>query len=511
MRAWVVRQLFERLGSRYWWFVAIAQGSAGVVVASTTSLAIASFWRPPLDRLIEITAVAGVLAGVAVMAISLKPARVAAGFWVWREKPDPTVEETVALWNVVSSETFRNFRNHSFLVLLIAVVPGCAVAAKLDNAGWAGFGSMVFACVIPALYGLVISFSIGELLSRPMLEVIAERLPDDFELAGGGLKVAKRLMIALPTYTMAAAALVAAILGHGRGAVAMSWTIAVVMVVGVVLSTELTVLLGDSITQPVARLRTQVDRVRHGDYTARTPVLSSDEFGELARDINMMTRGLQEREEMREAFGTYMDRDVVELILSGEFPPEGVEVVASILFCDVRGFTSYAETATAPEVIATLNRMFSVMVPIVERHGGHVDKFMGDGLLAVFGAPHFYPDHADRAVAAACEIAEAVVTGTSELSVGAGVNTGSVVAGPLGGAGRLNFSVIGDVVNVAARVEAATRATGDHVLFTDATRRLLTRPLGCISRGALPLKGKAEPLELFTPVAIGQGALRVSP
>lgn len=500
MRAWVIRQLFERLGCRYWYFVALVQGSAGVLVASVTSLAMSSFWRPPVHVLVEITVLAGGLAGLSIMALALKPARLAGRFWEWRADPDPSPEETVDLWNFVSSAVFRNFRNHSFLVLLIAVVPGCALAAKLDNTGWAGFGAMIFACIIPGLYGLVISFSIGELLARPLLEIIAERLPDDFELANEGLPLTKRLMIALPTYTMAAAALVAAIVGHGRGAGAMTWTIVVVMVVGVALSTELTVLLGDSISTPVTRLRQQVDRVRHGDYAARTPVLSNDEFGLLARDINVMTRGLQEREEIREAFGTYMDRGVVDLILSGEFPPEGVEVVCSILFCDVRGFTSYAEKATAPEVIATLNEMFSVMVPIVERHGGHVDKFMGDGLLAVFGAPEFHVDHADRAIAAACEIVQAVANGSSGLEVGAGVNTGPVVAGPLGGAGRLNFSVIGDVVNVAARVEAATRETGDDVLYTDATRRMLTRHSDSVSRGKLALRGKSEPLELFAPV-----------
>lgn len=502
MRAWVVRRLFERLGCRYWYVVALIQGSAGVVVAAVTSLAMSSFWRPPLHTLVEITVISAALAGLSVMTLSLKPARTAGRFWEWRDDPNPSPEETVALWNFVSSAVFRNFRRHSFLVLLVAVVPGCAFAALLDHTGWAGFAAMIFACAIPGLYGLVISFSIGELLSRPMLEIIAERLPEDFELASGGLRISSRLMIALPTYTMAAAALVASIVGHGRGAAAMAWTIAVVMVIGIVLSTELTVLLGDSISTPIARLRKQVALVRHGDYTARTPVLSNDEFGELARDINVMTRGLQEREEIREAFGTYMDRGVVDLILSGEFPPEGVEVVCSILFCDVRDFTAYAEKATAPQVIATLNEMFSVMVPIVEKHGGHVDKFLGDGLLAVFGAPEFYVDHADRAVAAACEIVAAVASAGSGLRVGAGVNTGPVVAGPLGGAGRLNFSVIGDVVNVAARVEAATRETGDDVLYTDATRRMFARHSESVSRGVLPLKGKSEPQELFAPVAV---------
>jgi class 3 adenylate cyclase len=236
--------------------------------------------------------------------------------------------------------------------------------------------------------------------------------------------------------------------------------------------------------------------VRAGDYTARVPVMSSDEIGELSHDFNRMASGLQEREELREAFGTYVDRASVELILSGQFPPEGVEVDVSILFTDVQGFTSYAETASAREVIAALNEQFELMVPIIEKHGGHVDKFIGDGMMAVFGAPEFFPDHADRAVDAAIEIAETLHTQEHLLPVGLGVNSGVVVAGSVGGAGRLNFSVIGDTVNTAARVEAATRKTGDEVLIAEATKERLTRH-DVVSRGTMPLKGKAEPVELF--------------
>ncbi len=151
-------------------------------------------------------------------------------------------------------------------------------------------------------------------------------------------------------------------------------------------------------------------------------------------------------------------------------------------------------------MIATLNALFAEIVPVVEAYGGHVDKFLGDGLLAVFGAPEVQPDHADRAVDAARMIVDTVTMGASGLRVSAGVNSGRVVAGPLGGAGRLNFSVIGDAVNVAARVEAATRATGDDVLLTRDTRAMLVRPQRLVSRGELPLKGKSEPVELFAQV-----------
>jgi adenylate cyclase len=238
--------------------------------------------------------------------------------------------------------------------------------------------------------------------------------------------------------------------------------------------------------------------VRQGDYAVRVPVVTSDELGELSHDFNLMVLGLQERERMRDAFSTYLDRDIVPLILSGQIPSEGVEVTISIMFVDVRGFTAFAETAEATEVIASLNSLFERIVPIVAQHGGHVDKFLGDGLLAVFGAPEGFADHADRAVTSGRQIVEAVNhRPEAPLKVGVGINSGAVVAGSIGGAGRLNFSVIGDPVNVASRVEAATRTTGDDLLLTAATRDAMIRPIDLVSRGGVELKGKAEPVEVL--------------
>jgi len=135
------------------------------------------------------------------------------------------------------------------------------------------------------------------------------------------------------------------------------------------------------------------------------------------------------------------------------------------------------------------------------RHGGHANKFIGDGLLGVFGAADRHPDHADRAVSAALEIAACVREHYGgRVGVGIGVNSGPVVAGTVGGGGRVEFTVIGDTVNTAARVEAATRETGDDVLITDATREHLTGGWGEFApRPSMPLKGKTERVGLWAP------------
>ncbi len=140
-------------------------------------------------------------------------------------------------------------------------------------------------------------------------------------------------------------------------------------------------------------------------------------------------------------------------------------------------------------------------MPVISAEGGHVDKFEGDGLMAVFGAPQIVPDHADRALRAGLEIDRLVnhEGEGGEFEVGIGINTGRVLAGSIGGGGRLNFSVIGDAVNVAARVEAATRETGDHLLLTEATRERLAGTVELESRGERDLRGLERPIRLYAP------------
>jgi class 3 adenylate cyclase len=492
--------MYERLGARYWLVNVAGEGGASVFVALMTIAIVASYYDPPLADAALLAAAGCFFTIVAVVFGAVRAQSMLDSIVAWREKPAPTPEETIAAWEAATTFTLRQYRRDFGRVNLIAVVPTSVLAVFLLDLGWTGFFVMLLACVIPAAYATVLSYSIGELLMRPLVSDIADELPDEFPFERHGLPVAKRLKIGLPAYTAFTGIAVAALLSDSGGSGQLALAVVVSLVVGSALSHELTLLLAQGITHPISNVRKALARVRTGDYTARVPVTTSDELGELANDFNLMARGLEEREQMREAFGTYMDKEVAQLILSGQFPEEGVEVDVSIMFCDVRGFTSYAESAEATEVIASLNRLFETMVPIVDKHGGHVDKFMGDGLLAVFGAPEAYPDHADRAVAAACEIVAAVNGEGNGLPVGAGVNTGRVVAGSIGGAGRLNFSVIGDAVNVAARVESATRQTGDDILVTAATRDAMTRPLPLVSRGTVPLKGKSEPVEVCAPV-----------
>jgi class 3 adenylate cyclase len=284
--------------------------------------------------------------------------------------------------------------------------------------------------------------------------------------------------------------------------------------VATTISLELTLLLTRSILRPLADLRRATDAVGRGDFTAVVPVTTGDEIGELASSFNQMVSGLRERERIREAFATYLDEEVAEYILSDSFSKEGFEREVTILFCDVRNFAGFAAESEPQKVVACLNELFEIVVPLIAAEGGHVDKFEGDGLLAVFGAPRPFPDHAERAVRAALEIDRRVnvEAGAGELRLGIGINTGSVIAGSVGGGGRLNFSVIGDAVNIAARVEAETRRTGDAVLLTEATRAQLGPGFETRSRGDRDLKGIERPVAVHAPAeasSFDEGPLKI--
>jgi adenylate cyclase len=177
---------------------------------------------------------------------------------------------------------------------------------------------------------------------------------------------------------------------------------------------------------------------------------------------------------------------------------EARDALVTVLFLDIRDFTSFAHRSTARQAVALLNEFFGVVVPVLAEHGGHTNKFLGDGVLGVFGAPEPLPDHADRAVAAATAVTAAVEhTFGERCRVSIGVNSGLVLVGTIGAAGHSELGVIGDPVNVAARVEQATRRTGDSVLITEATRCLLEEDVALASRGSIELKGKPLPVPVY--------------
>jgi adenylate cyclase len=252
--------------------------------------------------------------------------------------------------------------------------------------------------------------------------------------------------------------------------------------------------------RPIRDLAEGTERVAAGDYGQRLPVVQDDDLGALAASFNRMQAGLAERQRLQAAFGTYVDPALAARLLEqGDDVFTGERREVTVMFVDVRDFTPYAEANTAEDSVSRLNALFGIVVPAVVDAGGHVNKFLGDGALAVFGAPNDMLDHADAAVTTARLIHRLVDERFGgELRIGIGLNTGVVIAGTIGGGGKLEFTLIGDTVNVAARVEQLTKTTGDAVLLTrQSVDALVTRPPGLIDRGSHALKGKSAAVQVF--------------
>ena len=336
---------------------------------------------------------------------------------------------------------------------------------------------------------------------RPILFDINSALDVPVRIDRPVVPLRVKLLGSLPLINVITGLVVAALTSNGGGTDALGVAVLIALFVSFTISFELTVLLSRSILRPIEDLEAATERIRQGRFDEHVPVTTSDEFGELSSAFNQMVDGLAERERLREAFGTYLDEEVAQHLISEDFEPRGEELEVSLVFVDVRDFTAAAAEADAPEVVRRLNELFECIVPIVARHRGHIDQFIGDAVLAVFGAPERIPQHADRAVQCAVELARTINSRRpGGFEVGVGVNTGPVVAGSIGGAGRLSFSVIGDAVNLAARVQDSTRETGDSVLITGETRAQLSETIEVESRGIREIRGYDRRVELYAPL-----------
>ncbi len=418
---------------------------------------------------------------------------------------DRRPETAVAAWRALAGLPLDFMSRGRVLAPAMNVVPISAFVAWQLDLPFTSFLIVCAGAAVCLLYGVLLRFFALELAMRPVLDATSCDVPDGAQLAGARIPLSWKLFFALPAINVVTGVAVAGLSSDldGLRLEDLGWDVAVAVAVAFSISLELTVLLTRSVLDQIDALRRGTVRVTEGDLGARVPVLTTDETGDLAASFNTMVSGLEERDRMREAFGAFVDPRVVERVLEeGTAGLEGEEVEVSVLFLDIRGFTAFAEQRSAREVVHRLNLFYDHVVPVLQRHGGHANKFIGDGLLGVFGAPQRLPDHADRAVLAALHIVRTVYEEYGDgLRIGIGVNSGPVLAGTVGGGGHVEFTVIGDAVNTAARAEEITRMTGDDVLITEATHRLLTLPFcGFVERPTIPLKGKTERVRLYAPL-----------
>ncbi len=256
---------------------------------------------------------------------------------------------------------------------------------------------------------------------------------------------------------------------------------------------------------PLRRLRAGVERLTEGDLGARVPPTSGDEVGELTRAFNEMGESLQQKERIQSAFGRYASDYVLESLLEN---PEGGDLAGAerevtIVFVDIRGFTRLSEGLKARDVVSLLNEVFQTVSDEILKRGGTIDKFIGDSVMAYFGAPVPNDDHAVDAVSAAVEIERALAIRNRELpegghpvGIGIGIHTGVVIVGNIGSDRRTDFTAIGDPVNVAARLEKLARP--GEVLISEAVQRRVRDIHTLRFEGERQLSGRQEPVHVYS-------------
>lgn len=267
----------------------------------------------------------------------------------------------------------------------------------------------------------------------------------------------------------------------------LTWIAAVSFVAGgVVMGVAAT-----SVARPLLLVRDAMRHIERGELDTHVPVDDLGELGRLAEGVNNLADGIREREALRELFNRQVGQaGLADLALSAGGPVAGERREVTVLFVDLRGYTRYAETHPPEAVVAMLNRFFRIVVAVVNREGGWVNKFEGDAALCLFGAPQDQPDHAERALRTAAALPRELAQGSRLLEAGIGVASGDVLAGFVGTAERFEYTVIGDVVNLASRLCDEAKTAPGGVLAAASTVEAARHTDQWTDAGSLTIRGR---------------------
>jgi adenylate cyclase len=247
------------------------------------------------------------------------------------------------------------------------------------------------------------------------------------------------------------------------------------------------------------------EHVKRGQYVSAPVIHTGDELESLAVHFNDMVRGLEERDRLRDTFGRYVTRQVADHLMKGNVNLGGELVPVTVLFSDIRSFTSISENMDPRALLDFLNEYFSGMVESVMHHHGVVDKFIGDAIMAVFGAPVPEPNDPLNAIKAALEMRSRLEKinenfksrGLPEVRTGIGLHSGQVVAGNMGHSERMEYTVIGDAVNLASRLEGMTKELQCDVVLSEDLYRQVEQHVEAEPLRRIKVKGRDQDVMVY--------------
>jgi adenylate cyclase len=263
------------------------------------------------------------------------------------------------------------------------------------------------------------------------------------------------------------------------------------------------------VTSAVHQLVRGTEEVINGNYRYQLNITQHDEIGQLADHFNTMVVGLRDKEKIRAVIDKVVSKEVAEELLKGEVKLGGETRQCTVLFSDIRGWTTISERLQPEELVEMLNAYLTLMSSAIEDQSGVIDKYIGDAVVALFGAPVSHPDAIQQSVDAAFEMrrrlaawnVERKKNGEFPLETGIGINTGPVLAGNIGSETRLNYTVMGDTVNLAARLEGLTKLYGAGIIVSEALRNELGPEYLCRELDLIRVKGKTEAVHIFEVLA----------
>jgi adenylate cyclase len=283
-----------------------------------------------------------------------------------------------------------------------------------------------------------------------------------------------------------------------------------VLAIAAIISVVTGARLASIMSRALARVNVALKKLEQQEYVHVDALRTGDELEDLANGFNTMVDGLKERDKLRTTMGKYMTAAVMEHLMNGKVALGGETLTVTILFTDIRSFTTISEKMDAQALVGLLNEYFTEMVGIVMQEDGVVDKYIGDAIMAVFGAPVPKPYDAIHAVRAAVRMRQALKhlnerlaeRGIPELKTGIGIHTGEVVAGNIGSEKRMEYTVIGDAVNLASRLESSTKDLGVNVLISEDTYKLLKDEIQTRPVKEITVKGRAQPVMTYEVLGI---------
>ena len=248
-----------------------------------------------------------------------------------------------------------------------------------------------------------------------------------------------------------------------------------------------------------------MEYVKTGNMNARLNVTTTDEFSTLYNRFNEMTHGLRERSRLQDAFGRYISPELAKTMMKGSTIKSNI-VRATVLFADIRGFTSLSENLPPDDTIDLLNGYFALVEPAINKKEGWINKFLGDGFMVLFGIPITSDNHEKQAIDSALAIIEALKDFNEEqkkqkkitLQVGIGIHSGEMVAGNIGSPNRLEYTVIGDTVNTASRIESLNKEMGTTILISDNVYQVVKDDVEVKVLSPVRVKGKSQRIKVYS-------------